>query len=367
MTRKPTIVDIARALGISTATVHRALHDHPNTTALTKSRVRQMAKKLGYRPNLAARYLSSRKALRISVNTLQGTTSFWDEVRGGIEEERKGLGLENVEIEYRTFPNLGEGEEAAFTAALETGVDGIITFPSRPRELRPLIRKAVRARIPVVYVATDAPGSGRLSVVSIDTRASGAIAADIMGRILRGRGKVAVTLSEMSIIEHAEKFEAFEATMRRWYPAIEVKPPVEDQDINRVAYEQSCRLLAANPDLAGIYVTTEASIPVLKAARDMGMLEQLTIVTTDLFPELVEEIRSGAVTATIYQRPRTQGRMGFRVLHEFLVEGECPPGHLTLAPHLVMRGNLDFFLQRESAETGTNSKRPEISGADLGS
>src|SRR5206468_12286411 len=115
--------------------------------------------------------------------------------------------------------------------------------------------------------------------------------------------------------------------------------------------EKSRELFGKHPDLAGIYVTTEASIPVLKAAREMKMLDRLTVITTDLFPELVSEIRSRAVAATIYQRPRTQGRMAFRVLHEFLVEGECPSFQVTLAPHLVMRGNLDFFLQRHSHET----------------
>jgi ABC-type sugar transport system substrate-binding protein len=90
---------------------------------------------------------------------------------------------------------------------------------------------------------------------------------------------------------------------------------------------------------------------VLNAARDAKMLEQITFITTDLFPALVPEIRSRAVAATIYQRPRTQGRMAFRVLHEFLVEGECPSFQVTLAPHLVMRGNLDFFLQRQSLES----------------
>jgi hypothetical protein len=34
------------------------------------------------------------------VNTLQGTTSFWDEVRTGIEQEARSLGLESVDIEY---------------------------------------------------------------------------------------------------------------------------------------------------------------------------------------------------------------------------------------------------------------------------
>jgi LacI family transcriptional regulator len=365
MDKRPTIVDIAKALGVSTATVHRALHDHPNTTPLTKTRVLQMAKKMGYRPNLAARYLSSKKTLRIAVNTLKGTTSFWDEVRNGADDERKSLGLENVEIAYHTFPQLGDGEDAAFAAALDQGVDGIIAFPSRPKHVRPLMRRAARATIPVVFVATDAPGTGRLSVVSIDTMASGALAADLMGRVLQGNGTVGVTLSEMGIVEHAEKYRAFVETMHRLYSGIRVAEPVEDHDIESTAHERSIALMRSTPDLRGIYVTTEASMPVIRAARELKILDRLTIVTTDLFPALVREIRSGTVTATIYQRPRTQGRMAFRMLHEFLVEGECPPPQLTLAPHLVMRGNLDFFLQRASSQNWGQSESNTQASDDL--
>ncbi len=130
-----------------------------------------------------------------------------------------------------------------------------------------------------------------------------------------------------------------------------IEAPIEDHDVESEAYEKCRKLFNDHPDLAGVYVTTEASIPVLNAARDTNMLEKLTVITTDLFPNLVPEIRSRAVAATIYQRPRTQGRMAFRVLHEFLVEGECPSFQVTLAPHLVMRGNLDFFLQRQSLES----------------
>jgi len=333
---------------------------------MTKTRVQQMAKHLGYRPNLAARYLSSKRNLRVSVNTLHGTTSFWDEVRAGINEEAHALVMENVEIEYRTYPRLGEGEEEAFAAALKSGVDGIITFPSRPQALHSCMRRASRNNIPVVCVATDAPNTGRLAVVSIDTLASGSLAADLMGSFLGGKGKVAVTLSSLAITEHAEKHNAFASTLQSLYPQMQLQEAVEDHDIESEAYEKSIDLFRRHPDLTGIYVTTEASIPVLNAARDAKMLDRITFITTDLFPSLVPEIRSRAVAATIYQRPRTQGRMAFRVLHEFLVEGECPSFQVTLAPHLVMRGNLDFFLKRQSLEstpklaTRQQSTSPEL-------
>jgi LacI family transcriptional regulator len=261
--------------------------------------------------------------------------------------------MENVEIEYRTYPRLGEGEEEAFEEALKAEVDGIIIFPSRPQSLHSWMRRASRNSIPVVCVATDAPHTGRLAVVSIDTLASGSLAADLMGSLLRGNGKVAVTLSALAITEHAEKYKAFESTVRSLYPQMRVEDPIEDHDVESEAYQKCRELFNKHPDLSGIYITTEASIPVLNAARDAQMLDRMTVITTDLFPALVPEIKSRAVAATIYQRPRTQGRMAFRVLHEFVMEGECPSYQVTLAPHLVMRGNLDFFLQRQSQESST--------------
>ena len=77
-------------------------------------------------------------------------------------------------------------------------------------------------------------------------------------------------------------------------------------------------------------------------------------------------IRAGSVLASIYQRAYTQGRMAFRVLYEFLVEGSCPAYQVTLAPHLVMRANLDFFLQRQSLESKTDKEgRLSIDAAEL--
>jgi LacI family transcriptional regulator len=347
-----TLGDIANSLGTSIGTVHRALHDHPGVSPATKARVLQMARTLGYRPNLAARYLSSKKTLRISVNTLKGTTSFWDEVRAGIREEAASILLENVEVEFRTSPRLGEGEEEAFETAIAQKVDGIITFPSRPETLKPWIRRASRAHIPVVCVATDAPNSGRLGMVAIDTLASGSMAADLMGRFLGARaGSVAITVFDMAITEHAEKYSAFESTLRSFYPNLEPLKPIEDHDVDKEAYRKCRKLFEERSDLAGIYVTTEASIPVLRAASDAKVLDRLTIITTDLFPDLVPYIRSGTVAATIYQRPRAQGQMALRLLHEFLAEGGRRSHQLSLAPHLVMRGNLDFFLSRQSQES----------------
>jgi len=345
--RNATLFDIADALGISTGTVHRALHNHPGVSAATRSRVLQVSKSLGYRPNLAARFLSQRNQFRISVNTLSGTTSFWDEVRDGINQGARALGVENVELDFRTYPLLGEAEEEAFVSATKAESNGIIAFPSRPKNFRTWMKRSAKSKMPVVCVSTDAPDSGRLAVISIDTIASGSLAADLMGRFAGRRGKVAATLSALSINEHAEKFRAFRSTLQSLHPEMQVLEPIEDHDAESEAYDKCRVLFAAHPELGGLYVTTEASIPVIQAARDSGMLGRLSIITTDLFPKLAEELRAGNVAATIYQRPRTQGRLAFQVLYSHLADGRTPShAQVTLVPHLVMRGNLDYFLAR---------------------
>jgi LacI family transcriptional regulator len=357
MARPITVYDIAAALDVSTGTVHRALRNGEGINPVTKKKVLSMAKSLGYRPNLAARYLSQKKKTKISINTLQGTTSFWDEVRAGVEEEARAQGVESVELEFRTFPNLDEGDAAAFQAAVDSSADGVIMFPSRPGLLAEWMHRGRSSRIPVVCVATDAPDSGRLALVGIDTQVSGSLAADLLGRFCHGTGSVAVTMSERGISEHLEKHDAFKSTLETLHPGMKLVAAIEDHDVEAETYSKSRALFTAHPDLAGVYVTTEASIPVIRAARDMGMLERLTVIATDLFPALVQEIRNGSVAATIFQRPRTQGRMAFRLLHEHLIEGRTSSQKLTLSPHLITRGNLEFFLKGQSAAAESLSNR----------
>jgi LacI family transcriptional regulator len=57
------------------------------------------------------------------------------------------------------------------------------------------------------------------------------------------------------------------------------------------------------------------------------------------------------VVATLYQRPKSQGQLALRMLHEFLVGGRCPSHQLRLAPHVIMKSNLSFFLDRLSMES----------------
>jgi LacI family transcriptional regulator len=62
-----TLKDIARQVGLSLATVSRALADHPDISGGTKDRVREVAQALSYIPNYRARYLRAKHSRLVAL------------------------------------------------------------------------------------------------------------------------------------------------------------------------------------------------------------------------------------------------------------------------------------------------------------
>ena len=54
-----TLMDVARAAGVSTQTVSRVIRDHPDVSAVTRAQVAETIRRIGYVPNLSARNLAS--------------------------------------------------------------------------------------------------------------------------------------------------------------------------------------------------------------------------------------------------------------------------------------------------------------------
>src|SRR6185436_16584031 len=80
-----TIKDIAKALGISTSTVSRALRDSHEISPETKQLVLECAEKLNYRPNPIALSLKERRSRSIGVVVCEIANSFFSQVINGIE------------------------------------------------------------------------------------------------------------------------------------------------------------------------------------------------------------------------------------------------------------------------------------------
>ncbi|MBU9726629.1 LacI family DNA-binding transcriptional regulator [Diplocloster modestus] len=83
MQKKVTIYDVAERLGISTATVNRAMNDKGSISIKTKRLVQETAREMGYRPSKSASSLK-RNPRRIAV-------LLPDTIHGYLAEVEKGV------------------------------------------------------------------------------------------------------------------------------------------------------------------------------------------------------------------------------------------------------------------------------------
>ena len=81
-----TIYGVAGAAGVSLATVSRVLNNPEKVKKETRERVLRVIKELGYRPNVIARGLASRKTTTVGVIVADMTRASIAEMLGGISD-----------------------------------------------------------------------------------------------------------------------------------------------------------------------------------------------------------------------------------------------------------------------------------------
>ena len=124
--------DLARELGVSIATVSRALHSSPEIDKEMQERVKDLARSKGYRPNPFAQGLRGESTRMIGVVVPNLVTHYYAAVLDGIENESQRQGYivisanthENSEDEVRAIDN--------FIVRLRKYIED---EPSRPQHL----------------------------------------------------------------------------------------------------------------------------------------------------------------------------------------------------------------------------------------
>jgi LacI family transcriptional regulator len=340
------IKDIAKALGISIGTVDRALHKRTGVSLKTKARVLQMAEQLGYKPNLAAQALKLNRRIEIAVVLPKQISHFFDPLRAGIRSAADATVGMHVKVTFHEYPRMGQGDLELLEARLKDRYDGIIFTPGNPRKLEPVIRRLTAQGTAMLCVASDAPSSARIGLVSAHAYTSGALAAELLAIKLARKTHVATITGELTTLDHAEKLRGFAATLAMLAPHLNLLPAIESHERPKEAYRQTVALLHGETKPQGLYISTANSIPVLRALEEEDLLGKIQVVTTDLFQELVPLIETGKILATLYQRPFTQGKVAFESLITYLLEEKKTSPMIRLAPHIIFRSNLPLFTDR---------------------
>jgi LacI family transcriptional regulator len=121
-----TIKDVAQAAGVSAATVSRALNGHENVTDTTRLRIVEVATRLRYTPNDAARSLITRRTQTIGAILPDLHGEFFSELIRGIDLAARTRGFHLL-----VSSSHGDADEAAAAMrAMQGRVDGLLIMSS---------------------------------------------------------------------------------------------------------------------------------------------------------------------------------------------------------------------------------------------
>ncbi|WP_438752422.1 LacI family DNA-binding transcriptional regulator [Pararhizobium sp. O133] len=159
-----TVIDIARAAGVSKSTVSLVLQASPLVNEATRAKVNAVIRELGYVYNRGAANLrqsnSKSKIIGIVVNDL--TNSFFAELAVGVDMVVQSAGY------VQFLSNSGESvdrQREVIASMREHGISGLILSPARGTEAADL-KPLVASGIPVVNVVRQVAGAKVSSLVS---------------------------------------------------------------------------------------------------------------------------------------------------------------------------------------------------------
>lgn len=157
----PTIKDVAKLAGVSTATVSRVLRNEPNVSDETMQRVLAAIEKLNYEPSLLGRNLRKQSTMFVIVVLPDITNPFFAKILRGIEDVAHSFGYTVMLCNTDNDPE----RELAYTNILRrNGADGVIFLTARVDSIHLLQLAAIK---PVVLGCEYVRGLP-LTQVSID-------------------------------------------------------------------------------------------------------------------------------------------------------------------------------------------------------
>jgi LacI family transcriptional regulator, galactose operon repressor len=161
---RPTIYDVAREAGVSTATVSRALNDTGQIAPATRLAIEEAIERLGYRPNTIARSLVTKSTQTIAFLLPDITNPFYAALVGGIQQI--ALATDHTMLLCTTGGDPAQEEEylRLLRAKQVDGalVDGLVIPPDR-------IAAFVRDGFPIVCLDRDVD-SPSVPLVQVDNR-----------------------------------------------------------------------------------------------------------------------------------------------------------------------------------------------------
>ena len=324
--------DVAAQAGVSRALVSLVMRDSPRVSDASRRIVQDAAAKMGYRPNLMARNLASRRTMTLGLLLNDLHNQWFAEIADGIHDEADAHG-------YRII--LGNGRRSAsheddvLESFLSFQVDGIIVAGCR---LAPKRIEAVAREVPVVSVGR-ALRSRTVATVNSDDRVGARIAVEHL-----------VSLGHRAIVHVDGGHGAGAAPRRAGYLAT-----MKDLGLERHAriipgdFTEAAGVAAVEELLAGRTMPTALfTANDLSAIGALDRLEQAGLCVPDDVSLVGYDNTALAglhhISLTTVDQPREEmGRVAFKSLVDRLADrgtpspAAAPVAHHVMSPELIVR------------------------------
>jgi LacI family transcriptional regulator len=169
---RPTIYDVARLAGVSTATVSRSLNGTGQIAPGTRAAIDAAVEQLGYRPNTIARSLVTKSTQTIALLLPDITNPFYAALVSGIQQRALEAGYTMLLCTTEGDPEREEQYLSVLRAKQVDGalVDGLVLPPDR-------VARFVADGFPIVCLDRDVD-SASVPLVQVDNRLGAKLATE---------------------------------------------------------------------------------------------------------------------------------------------------------------------------------------------
>jgi ABC-type sugar transport system substrate-binding protein len=248
---------------------------------------------------------------------------FWGFERDGFENQAKELG-----VEYQTF---AVNDESSITeqldkaqSALNQGCSAILASPISATALDSVFTAALEQGVPAI-VLNDARGTiPGVVYVGPDANTIGEMAADYIAEQLPEGGKVAMIEGDPGSSNAINRGKGFKAGLEK-HPNLELAAAQSAKWDTNQAQTIATAMLTANPDIKAFYSQNDGMALGVQSAIDAkGLTGKVILVGTDGIPQAKKQIAEGTYTATVSERPTTEGASGVKIALWLLAGKEVP-------------------------------------------
>jgi LacI family transcriptional regulator len=300
MPKHPTIKDLAKAAGVSTATVDRVLNSRTSVRLATTERVLKAASDIGYHgANLIRMRLEEARPKRHLAFLLQRSNDqFYQQFATAIQQAVLEPCSYNFTCEIRFMEEVSPSSIAQQLRSL-SGVDGVGIVALENSQVTQELEKLTDRGIPVINLLSDMATLKKSGFVGWDSRKVGRTAAWTIHRLSKKTGSIGILLGSHRYLGQQEAETSFINYFREIEAGFTVLPTLLNLDDDKLTAQATSELLEANPDLVGIYNAGGGRAGMIDTLRNEAAERELVVVCQELTGETKSALLDGVIDLVI--------------------------------------------------------------------